>query len=88
MKILPPEIEEDATFSERFTREARALAKLNHQNIVSIYDFGKSNGLHYFIMEYVDGANLRHVIQNGDITPAEALSIVPQICSALQFAHD
>jgi hypothetical protein len=88
VKILPPEIEEDATFSERFTREARALAKLNHQNIVSIYDFGKSNGLHYFIMEYVDGANLRHVIQNGDITPAEALAIVPQICAALQFAHD
>ena len=88
VKILPPEVGADATFSERFTREARALAKLNHQNIVAVHDFGRANDLYYFIMEYVDGATLRQLIDVGELQPAEALSIVPQICDALQFAHD
>jgi len=88
VKILPPEIGSDPAFTERFTREARALAKLTHQNIVSIFDFGQADGLYYFMMEYVDGANLRHVIETGAIKPEEALAIVPQICEALQFAHD
>jgi predicted Ser/Thr protein kinase len=88
VKILPPEVGADATFSERFTREARALARLNHQNIVAVYDFGRANDSYYFIMEYVDGATLRQLVDVGKLQPAEALSIVPQICDALQFAHD
>jgi predicted Ser/Thr protein kinase len=88
VKILPPEIGNDPAFAERFTREARALAKLSHQNIVSVFDFGKADGQYYFIMEYVDGSNLRHVIETGAIKQEEALAIVPQICEALQFAHD
>jgi predicted Ser/Thr protein kinase len=88
VKILPPEIGSDPAFAERFTREARALAKLSHQNIVSVFDFGQADGQYYFIMEYVDGANLRHLIETGAIKPEEALAIVPQICEALQFAHD
>ena len=88
VKILPPEIGADPAFAERFTREARALAKLSHQNIVSVFDFGQTDGQYYFIMEYVDGANLRHLIETGGLEPEEALAIVPQICEALQFAHD
>ena len=88
VKILPPEIGTDPAFAERFTREARALASLSHQNIVSIFDFGQVDGQYYFIMEYVDGSNLRHVIKTGAIKPEEALALVPQICEALQFAHD
>ena len=88
VKILPTEIGTDPTFAERFTREARALAKLSHQNIVSVFDFGQVDGQYYFIMEYVEGANLRHVIETGAINPEEALAVVPQICEALQFAHD
>ncbi|MAG93032.1 MAG: hypothetical protein CMJ48_04715 [Planctomycetaceae bacterium] len=88
VKILPPEIGADPAFAERFTREARALAKLSHQSIVHVYDFGRSDEFFYFIMEYVDGTDLRHVIETGAIKPAEALAIVPQICEALQFAHD
>ncbi|KKL93543.1 hypothetical protein LCGC14_1873630 [marine sediment metagenome] len=88
VKILPPEVGADPDFAERFKREARALAKLSHQNIVSVFDFGQADGLYYFIMEYVDGANLRHVIETGTVKPEEALAIVPQICEALQFAHD
>ena len=88
LKILPPEAVRDPAFAERFGREARALAKLSHPNIVSIYDSGKAGDLYYFIMEYIDGVNLRQLIRTGHILPREALQIVPQICDALQFAHD
>ena len=85
---LPPTIGADPAFAERFTREAQSMAKLNHPRVVSIYDFGRTDdGLFYFIMEYVDGTDLRHIIQTGQITSDEALAIVPQVCEALQFAH-
>ena len=87
LKILPPGIG-DAAFAERFAREAKALAKLNHPGIVTIYEFGRSDGLYFFLMEYVDGATLRQVLQGGRISPREALAIVPAICDALQYAHD
>ena len=89
LKILSPHISHDPAFAERFAREARSLARLNHTRIVSVYDFGQTkDGLYYFIMEFVDGTDLRRVIQTGEIAPREALAIVPQICEALQFAHD
>jgi len=89
LKVLPPQVSEDSAFAERFTREARALARLNHPHIVSVYDFGQTaDGLYYFIMEFVDGTDLRRVMQAGELSPAEALAIVPQICEALQFAHE
>jgi hypothetical protein len=88
VKILPPEVGADPSFAQRFTREAQALARLSHQHIVTVYDFGVTGGLYYFIMEYVDGANLRQLIRSGELQPPQALAIVPQICEALQFAHD
>lgn len=88
LKILRPGVSNDSGFAERFQREARALAKLNHPNIITIYDFGRVDGLFFFIMEYVDGTNLRHMERAGQLMPHEALSIVPQVCSALQYAHD
>ena len=88
LKILPPEVGKDPAFTERFMREARALAMLSHSCIVAVYDFGEADGLFYFVMEYVDGANLRQTIETGGLTPPAALAIVPQICDALQFAHD
>jgi len=88
LKILPPGIGQDSGFAERFAREAKALAKLNHQGIVTIYDFGRADGLYFFLMEYVDGVNLKQLLERGRISPREALAIVPQICDALQFAHD
>jgi serine/threonine protein kinase len=88
LKILPPTIGSDPAFADRFAREARALARLNHPGIVTIYDFGRADGLFYFLMEFVDGVNLRQLLQNGRVSPREALAIVPQICDALQFAHD
>jgi tRNA A-37 threonylcarbamoyl transferase component Bud32 len=88
LKILANKKGSDPGFAERFAREAQALAKLNHRHIVGVYDYGEVEGFHYFIMEYVDGLNLRQVQRAGALAPREALEIVPQICEALQFAHD
>jgi serine/threonine protein kinase len=88
LKILPPGIGDEPAFAERFTREAKALAKLNHPNIVTLYEFGDAGGQFYFLMEFVDGVNLRQLLAGGRVSAREALAIVPQICDALQFAHD
>jgi serine/threonine protein kinase len=87
LKILPPQSAKDPGFTERFTREARALARLNHPNIVAVHDFGQAVDIPYFIMEYVEGATLRQVVRSGKLSPADTLNIVMQICEALQFAH-
>jgi serine/threonine protein kinase len=88
VKVLPPEVARDPAFAERFTREAQSLARLNHPHIVTVYDFGDVDGLYYFTMEYVDGHNLRDLLQAGPLPPAQALAIVPQLCDALEYAHD
>jgi predicted Ser/Thr protein kinase len=88
LKVLPPAVAGDPGFAERFNREARALARLNHPNIVAVHDFGQAGTLHYLVMEFVDGANLREVEHAGRLSPEQALAIVPQICEALQFAHN
>jgi tRNA A-37 threonylcarbamoyl transferase component Bud32 len=88
VKVLPPEWGRDPAFAERFTREARALARLSHPHIVAIYEFGETAGLYYFVMEFVDGLNLRQLLQAGRLRPEEALTLIPQICEALQYAHE
>ncbi|HWX21436.1 MAG TPA: protein kinase [Candidatus Binatia bacterium] len=88
LKILPASLAADPAFAERFTREGRMLARLNHPNIVAIHDFGQANGFFYLLMEFVDGVNLRQAMKVGRFTPAQALSVVPKICEALQFAHN
>jgi tRNA A-37 threonylcarbamoyl transferase component Bud32 len=88
LKILSPEKQSDPQFAERFEREARALAWLNHPNIVTVYDFGETQGNYFLLMEFVDGQTLRQVLLARRLASAEALAIVPQICQALQYAHD
>jgi serine/threonine protein kinase len=88
LKILALEKAADPKFAERFSREAQALARLNHPNIVAVYDFGEAGGYYYLLMEYVDGLNLRQVLESRSLKPEEAVTIVPRICEALQFAHD
>jgi len=88
LKILPPGIGGEPAFAERFTREAQALAQLNHPGIVTLYEFGDAGGQFYFLMEFVDGVNLRQLLAGSRVSAREALAIVPQICDALQFAHD
>ncbi len=86
LKVLPAGGGVGST--ERFNREARALARLSHPNIVGVHEFGQVEGLHFFIMEFVDGANLRQLEKTARLSPREALQIIPQICDALQYAHD
>jgi len=88
LKILPPGVGTEAGFAERFAREARALARLNHPGIVTLFEFGQAGTLYFFLMEFVDGVNLRQLLATRQISSREALAIVPQICDALQFAHD
>jgi predicted Ser/Thr protein kinase len=88
LKVLPPQATARPGFAERFNREARALARLNHPNIVALHEFGQVGGMPYFVMEYVEGLTLRRLVQSGRLEPRQALGIVPQICEALQFAHD
>jgi predicted Ser/Thr protein kinase len=87
LKILPPTFSGDPAFAERFAREARTLARLNHPNIVDVYDLGQTGQLYYFLMEFVDGVSLRQMLQAHRLTPQETLAIVPQICEALEYAH-
>jgi serine/threonine protein kinase len=88
LKILPRETAATPGFAERFEREARLLARLNHPNIVGVYDFGETNGLYYLLMEYVPGLNLRQVQSGERLSSTQALTIVPEICDALQYAHE
>lgn len=79
---------DDPEFAARFQREARALARLNHPNIVTVHDFGVRENAHYLIMEFIDGLNLRQLSAEEKLSPEMALQMVPQLCDALQFAHD
>jgi serine/threonine protein kinase len=88
LKVVAPDAGTQADFAERFAREAQALARLNHPNLVTVYDYGQDGPFGWLIMEYVDGSNLRDLIRAGRLEPAEALALVPKICDALQFAHD
>lgn len=88
LKLLPQRSGRDAAFAERFMREARALARLNHPHIVAVHEFGTAGPYHFLVMEFVEGTTLRHLLAAARPTPREALALVPPICAALQFAHD
>ena len=88
LKVLFPEFSSDRSFVERFRREARAAANLNHPNIVSIFDWGEEDGTYFIVMEFVDGLTLRDVIRRqGKVAPTKAAEIAAEIASALHFAH-
>ena len=88
LKILRQSLTADPAFAERFSREARVMARLNHPQIVGVYDCGQAGGFYYLLMEFVDGVNLRQAMQAGRLSSGKALSIVSSVCEALQFAHD
>jgi serine/threonine protein kinase len=88
VKILKSELAADKDFVRRFQVEAQAVASLSHPNIVSIYDVGEENGLPYLVMEYVEGSNLKEIIQErGPLSPSETVNIGLQACAALAHAH-
>jgi serine/threonine protein kinase len=79
---------DDPSFADRFEREARTLAGLSHPNIVSVFEFGQRGPWTFLIMEFVEGASLRQMMRARMVGSRESLSIVSQICDALQYAHD
>lgn len=88
IKIMRQDQALDAEFRLRFLREAQTLARLNHPGVVNVIDCGEAGPDFLFIvMEFVDGANLMDVIQSGGVSEARALTIMKQVCEALQFAH-
>jgi tRNA A-37 threonylcarbamoyl transferase component Bud32 len=88
VKVLFPELARDEAFVERFRREARAAASLNHHNIVSVYDFGEDEGSWFIVMEYVEGRNLRDIIRSeGPLDPARAAGLGAEVAAALVAAH-
>ena len=88
VKVLFAELADDASFVERFRREARAAAGLNHPNIVSVYDFGQDDGAYFIVMEYVEGETLRDIIRSrGPLPPADATGIGADVAAALEAAH-
>jgi hypothetical protein len=87
IKILPAYYAHEPGFAERFTREARAVAKLTHPHVLPIYDFGQENGLSYIVMQYVDAGTLKEMLGQ-PVSLARAVDIIEQIAEALDYAHD
>lgn len=87
LKVLFPNFTGDSTSVERLYREAQAAARLDHPNIVEIYEVGEHEGLHFIAMKYVDGEPLDAILQQGPMPPARALKILAQVASALDYAH-
>jgi len=86
IKVMLSALNIDDSFSERFLREARISAKLSHPNIVSVYDVGVADGMHYLAMEYLPGGDLKDRIRKG-LAVKDALRIMREIAGALDFAH-
>lgn len=88
VKVLPPHLSQNPELVERFLREAKRGAALNHPNIVRLEHVGQKDGFHYLVMDYIPGRNLRQLIDDyGPLSPELAVRILVQICRALAYAH-
>jgi tRNA A-37 threonylcarbamoyl transferase component Bud32 len=87
VKVLSGRNADDPSFLERFRREARAAASLNHPNIVGVFDTGSDNGVSFIVMELVEGRSLRDRLQDGPLTPTQVIAVGIGVCSALAAAH-
>ncbi len=89
IKMLRPEYISDTDFIKKFRHEAKAVARISHPNVVSIFDIARDEQYHYLVMEKIEGQNLKDIIiQRGKLTTTESLDIASQICSALTVAHE
>src|SRR3954470_19370607 len=88
IKIIAPDLAESEGFRERFTREARIAAALQHPNIVTVYDAGELDGLLYLAMQYIQGSDLSAVLRTEHrLRPYRAIDVIRQVASALDAAH-
>ncbi len=88
VKLLLDRFLDDESFTRRFQDEARHVARLNHRNLVAVYDTGKDHDQPYIVMELVEGRSLQEAIAAGGLTEDRALEIVADVCNALEYAHD
>ena len=88
IKILPQEFGDDADFRASFETEAKAMAKLNHTNLVGIYDFGEINGMLYIVMEYIPGRTLFDTANGQQVDQKEAARLISDMSEGLAHAHD
>ncbi|MFN3486628.1 MAG: serine/threonine-protein kinase, partial [Planctomycetota bacterium] len=88
VKIMPPDLTRNEELVGRFRREAESAARLEHPNLVEIYDVGEDNGYHYLVMAYVEGQNLQDLVdQKGRLEPREAARIAYEVARGLQAVH-
>jgi predicted Ser/Thr protein kinase len=88
LKVLHPQFGDDEEYVERFRREARAVAKLQHPNIVTVIDRGRSDGAQFIVFEYVDGRSLKELVEDdGPLPVHRAVQFTLQVAEALAFAH-
>lgn len=87
LKVLSEYSGRDTQFAKRFIREARLIAKLEHKNILPVYDYGEQQGIAYLAMRYLDGGTLKDVLAQGRLASGDILSLMKQICAALDYAH-
>lgn len=92
LKVIAPDFRADSDYTERFEREAQAIARLEHPNIVQIYRFGESSGMYYMAMQYVEGADLGWLIRDyrsaGEVIPlGDVVRVIQDIGAALDYAH-
>ncbi|MCX8496121.1 MAG: serine/threonine-protein kinase, partial [Akkermansiaceae bacterium] len=88
LKILPIEMSHDAAFRAGFEAEAKAMARLNHPNLIGVYDFGEAGGMLYIVMEYVAGKSLYHATYHTALESADVIRLMTGICSGLANAHE
>jgi len=89
LKVLPQGMTHDRKMLERFHREAQSAAQLNHPHIVTIFDEGEINGVHYMAMEYLEGRDLHEIVQEkGPVPPQQAVSLIAPMAEALGYAHN
>ena len=87
IKVMHPAFKEDPTFLARFQREARVVARLEHPNIVPVYDYAEHNGAPYLVMKFVEGETLKAKLARGPISLTEAVKIVEAVGTGLDYAH-
>jgi serine/threonine protein kinase len=88
LKFLPSQMANDVDLKNRFIREARAAAKLNHPNIITIHEVGEFNGRPYFAMEYVEGKSLHDIAHEGSYKMSDLLALATQVAEGLRRAHE
>ncbi|MEV4276396.1 serine/threonine-protein kinase [Actinoplanes xinjiangensis] len=89
VKVMLPSVADDPDFAKRFESEATSMARINHPAVASIHDFGRDQGIHYLVMEFVDGESLaQRLAREGRIAPEETMRLIEQAAIGLQAVHD